>query len=211
MNIQKIDTENFCTQCHAGINKHLGAYLMPVLKSDSKLYCNCCGTVYNIKNSLASIFEEKYEIDKEGINQLRAFIENKLMNENVNTQALIMPLIWSLYDESKDYLNSINKTLIYSSDPLFLNFGIHALAMSIGVRIHLQFANISDIHETYKREINQALPVQRPFSIIILENEYEGKTIHKSISPAEVTYLCVKDLRKIQDRALAYPKVFSLI
>jgi len=213
MSTKLINTENFCNQCHAGINKYLGAYLQPVFKSETKVSCNCCGTVYKIKNSLADKFEEKYEIDLDAINQFRSFVESKLNNENVNTHSLIMPIIWSIFDETKDYLFNINKTIIYTNDSLFLNFGIHALAMAIGVKIHLQIATVANVHENIKSEINQHVPLEtpNPFSALFLVNEFNESEILKFISPAEVTYLCVKDTRKKENKSLAYPKVFSLI
>ena len=104
----------------------------------------------------------------------------------------------------------INKSLIYTSEPFFLNFGLHALAMALGVKIHLQFVSIHDTHQEYKTNVSQLS--NQPFTIIVLCEEFNGESpIQKIISPAEITYLCIKDTRNTVNKSFAYPKVISLV
>jgi hypothetical protein len=204
--LKSIQTDCFCTECHAGKNKYLSAYLEPTNEEKTNFICNTCGSFYDCKDYNNN--SRSFELDKDKSIQWKEVSLNRI-NTDRELSPIILPIIYSFFHQSREYLSRIKPTIIFSNSPIFLSCGVHTLATSIGCNVHTNQLNLIQVHNATKEYLIQKTNVDKNsiFNYIILTEVYNGPEDYKNFILEESTILC---LRNNSQSNLAYPKIFSL-
>lgn len=196
----------YCTTCYAGQTFYPTAILRKNDRSGNLLICNCCGTIY-LKTKDGTLVPEKLEMVRYQQLVERKLNEYKQETSEVELRPIIVPLMWSFFQDSWNYLKTMNKTIITTDIPFFLSFGLHNLAMALGTRVSLGMLEINKNHQQVMQTL-QSEGKRGLFTMIYVTDVFDPERV-KTLNQVELTVICIKDSR--ENTEISNPKVFSIL